>query len=113
MGWGSPASAPLAPFALGRASSGAPRDMEQTRPTNSMPGRGPKSGERAADGVSSPPRGTLSANEFATRFQQGDAAVSLPDVMIAMQNSSLQFEAATQVRNRLVAAYQEIMNMQV
>lgn len=54
-----------------------------------------------------------SASTLATRFQQGDAAVSLPDVMIAMQKSSLQFEAATQVRNRLVAAYQEIMNMQV
>ena len=53
------------------------------------------------------------ASTLATRFQQGDAAVSLPEVMIAMQKSSLHFEAATQVRNRLVAAYQEIMNMQV
>lgn len=50
---------------------------------------------------------------LATRFVAGDAQVSLPEVMVAMQKSSLQFEAVTQVRNRLVAAYQEIMNMQV
>ena len=30
-----------------------------------------------------------------------------------MQKSSLAFQAATQVRNKLVAAYQEIMSMQV
>ncbi|MEQ8485052.1 MAG: flagellar hook-basal body complex protein FliE [Pseudomonadales bacterium] len=53
------------------------------------------------------------ASQMATRFQQGDPSVSLPDVMISMQKSSLHFEAATQVRNRLIAAYQEIMNMQV
>lgn len=53
------------------------------------------------------------SGELTTRFVAGDAQVSLPDVMVAMQKSSLQFEAVTQVRNRLVAAYQEIMNMQV
>jgi len=54
-----------------------------------------------------------SATALATRFQQGDPGVGLPEVMISMQKASLHFEAATQVRNRLVAAYQEIMNMQV
>jgi flagellar hook-basal body complex protein FliE len=51
--------------------------------------------------------------ELSTRFVAGDSSVSLPEVMVTMQKSSLQFEAVTQVRNRLVAAYQEIMNMQV
>jgi flagellar hook-basal body complex protein FliE len=58
-------------------------------------------------------RAQQSASSLATRFQQGDPGVGLPDVMISMQKASLHFEAATQVRNRLVAAYQEIMNMQV
>jgi flagellar hook-basal body complex protein FliE len=53
------------------------------------------------------------SSTLATRFVAGDNSVSLPEVMVAMQKSSLQFEAVTQVRNRLVAAYQEIMNMQV
>jgi flagellar hook-basal body complex protein FliE len=46
-------------------------------------------------------------------YELGDPAVSLTDLSIAMQKSSLAFQAATQVRNKLVAAYQEIMSMQV
>lgn len=53
------------------------------------------------------------ATDLATKFQQGAPDVGLPEVMISIQKASLQFEAITQVRNRLVAAYQEIMNMQV
>lgn len=53
------------------------------------------------------------AGDLATRFTVGEPDVTLPEVMVAMQKSSLQFEAATQVRNRLIAAYQEIMNMSV
>ncbi len=53
------------------------------------------------------------ASTLATRFEQGAPEVSLADVMLSQQKASLQFEAVTQVRNRLVAAYQEIMNMQV
>jgi flagellar hook-basal body complex protein FliE len=33
--------------------------------------------------------------------------------MLAMQKSQLGFQATLQVRNRLVSAYSEIMNMQV
>jgi flagellar hook-basal body complex protein FliE len=53
------------------------------------------------------------ASQLATRFQQGDPSVGLPELMVSMQKASLHFEAATQVRNRLIAAYQESMNMQV
>jgi flagellar hook-basal body complex protein FliE len=33
--------------------------------------------------------------------------------MVAMQKSSIAFQATVQVRNKMVAAYQDIMNMQV
>lgn len=39
--------------------------------------------------------------------------VGLTEVMVATQKASLSFEAMKQVRNKLVAAYQEVMNMQV
>jgi flagellar hook-basal body complex protein FliE len=65
------------------------------------------------DSLASVNQAQQTASTLATRFQQGDQGVNLPDVMISMQKASLQFEAVTQVRNRLVAAYQEIMNMQV
>jgi flagellar hook-basal body complex protein FliE len=39
--------------------------------------------------------------------------VSLEETMVAMQKAQLGFTATLQVRNRLVSAYSEIMNMQV
>jgi flagellar hook-basal body complex protein FliE len=39
--------------------------------------------------------------------------VSIEETMIAMQKAQIGFSAAVQVRNRLVQAYSEIMNMQV
>jgi flagellar hook-basal body complex protein FliE len=53
------------------------------------------------------------ADELGQRFAMGDDTVSLSDTMIAMQKSSISFQATVQVRNKLVSAYHEIMNMQV
>ncbi|MBA5605541.1 flagellar hook-basal body complex protein FliE [Duganella sp. FT3S] len=47
------------------------------------------------------------------RFAMGDESVSLSDVMISMQKASINFQATMQVRNKLVTAYHDIMNMQV
>lgn len=46
-------------------------------------------------------------------FVLGDNSVSLSDTMIAMQKASINFQAAVQVRNKVVQAYNDIMNMQV
>ena len=53
------------------------------------------------------------ASTLSRSFEQGDAGVSLTQVMVATQKASVSFQAMTQVRNKLVDAYQEIMNMQV
>ncbi|MBV5308574.1 flagellar hook-basal body complex protein FliE [Chromatium okenii] len=53
------------------------------------------------------------ASTLQTQFELGDDNVSLPQVMLAMNRASISFEAINQVRNRLLTAYQEIMNMQV
>ena len=50
---------------------------------------------------------------LATAFEQGDPNVNLSDVMVAIQKASVSFQAMTQVRNNLVSAYKEVMNMQV
>lgn len=50
---------------------------------------------------------------LAQRFEQGDPGIDLPEVMIAMQKSSVSFQAMTQVRNKLVEAYKDVMNMPV
>ncbi len=46
-------------------------------------------------------------------FQAENPNVSLEETMIAIQQSSLSFQAVVQVRNKLVTAYSEMMNMQV
>lgn len=47
------------------------------------------------------------------QFQIGAEGASLEKTMVAMQTSQVAFQAALTVRNRLVGAYSEIMNMQV
>ena len=53
------------------------------------------------------------AEGLTKRFQMGDDSVNLSDVMISMQKASINFQATVQVRNKLVQAYHDIMNMQV
>ena len=53
------------------------------------------------------------AQTLGKNFALGDDSVSLSDVMIAGQKASISFQATVQVRNKLVSAYQDIMNMQV
>jgi flagellar hook-basal body complex protein FliE len=53
------------------------------------------------------------ATDMAAALERGDKSVTLPEVMIALQKASLSFQAMTEVRNRLVNAYQEVMNMPI
>jgi flagellar hook-basal body complex protein FliE len=53
------------------------------------------------------------AKSLAAAFEAGDENVNLSEVMVAIQKASVSFQAMTQVRNNLVSAYKEIMNMQV
>ena len=53
------------------------------------------------------------AQKMAQSFSSGDPNVNLQDVMVNLQKANLSFQQMTQVRNRLVSAYQDIMNMQV
>lgn len=46
-------------------------------------------------------------------FEKGDKGVDPVEVMVSLQKANISFQAATQVRNKLVSAYQEIMNMPV
>lgn len=50
---------------------------------------------------------------LAQAFELGDPNVSLVDVMISSQKASVSFTALTEVRNKFLNAYQEIMSMSV
>ncbi|MDE1161697.1 MAG: flagellar hook-basal body complex protein FliE [Acidobacteriaceae bacterium] len=51
------------------------------------------------------------ANEAVTGLMNG-SGVEVHDAMIATQKADMSFELALQVRNKAVAAYQQMMNMQ-
>ena len=53
------------------------------------------------------------SKDVTAAFEAGDPSVSLAEVMITAQKASLQFAGMTEVRNKLLNAYQEVMNMPV
>jgi flagellar hook-basal body complex protein FliE len=53
------------------------------------------------------------ANQLATSFERGTPGIELSDVMLEMQKANVSFRALTEVRNRMVSVYQEVMNMQI
>jgi flagellar hook-basal body complex protein FliE len=55
----------------------------------------------------------VEANQMAEKLAAGDTNQNLHEVMIALQTASVSFQEMVQVRNKLVTAYQDVMNMQV
>ncbi|MGH8214089.1 MAG: flagellar hook-basal body complex protein FliE [Rhodanobacteraceae bacterium] len=51
------------------------------------------------------------AQQMSASFERGDPGTDLPQVMLAVQKADLSFRAMTEVRNKLVDAYNNIMNM--
>ena len=54
----------------------------------------------------------VDAQNTTQAFERGEA-VPLTDVVLKMQKASLSFEATLQVRNKVLKAYEDIMNMPV
>jgi flagellar hook-basal body complex protein FliE len=55
----------------------------------------------------------MDAKQLTRQFESGAPEVNLQDVVLSLQKASLSFQTMVQVRNKLVTAYQEVMNMQV
>lgn len=53
------------------------------------------------------------AQSMTHQYQLGQNDVSLEDAMISMQKANISFQTTVQVRNKLVTAYNDIMNMQL
>lgn len=53
------------------------------------------------------------AGAMKTAFEVGDPNVDLSDVMISVQKAGVAFQATVEIRNRLVEAYKDILNMPV
>jgi flagellar hook-basal body complex protein FliE len=53
------------------------------------------------------------ATELQKQVQLENPSVSLEETMVAIQKAQIGFQATLHVRNRMVQAYSDIMNMQV
>ncbi|MGR9073058.1 MAG: flagellar hook-basal body complex protein FliE [Gammaproteobacteria bacterium] len=51
------------------------------------------------------------AIDMARAFETGETDASLAEVMVSLQKADVSFQAMVQVRNKLVEAYKDIMNM--
>lgn len=80
---------------------------------NDMQAAKPDFGQLLKDSINHVNETQKTAASMATAFEAGDPNVNLSEVMVSLQKASVSFQAMTQVRNNLVSAYKEIMNMQV
>ena len=64
-------------------------------------------------GIDSVNQSQLKANQLTDAFARGTPGVELPQVMLEVSKANVSFHALNEVRNRLVSAYQDIMNMQM
>ncbi len=53
------------------------------------------------------------SSAMAEAYERGVAGVDITDVMIASQKASVAFQAAVQVRNKVIEAYRDVMNMPI
>ena len=95
---------------------GNPAAAGDARPSNAIDTARPARSDfqqtlsNAIDGVS---KAQNDAGALQQAFEVGDPRADLARVMVAMQQSQVAFKAAVEVRNRLVQAYQDVMNMPV
>jgi len=90
----------------------------QVRPGASQPSTTPADGPSQfatllRQGIDQVNQSQQRASELADAFARGTPGVELPQVMVQMEKASVSFRALTEVRNRLISAYQDIMNMQM
>ena len=84
----------------------------QIRPSQEVQAA-PKFGDLLATAVNAVNNTQLQASSLATAYEQGDPGVSISQVMIQSQKASISFQALTQVRNKVIQAYEDIMKMPV
>ena len=53
------------------------------------------------------------ADTMAANFAAGNNTENLHEVMLSLQKANISFQEMVQVRNKLVSAYHDVMNMQV
>jgi flagellar hook-basal body complex protein FliE len=80
---------------------------------NAAPADGPEFSQVLKSTIDQVNAAQQQAHKMAEDFSSGQSNVNLQDVMINLQKANLSFQQMVQVRNKLVSAYHDIMNIQV
>lgn len=88
-------------------------ELQAPSPGAPPPVGGPKFGDLLMNTIDSVNETQQAAQQMKTGFENGTGDATLVEVMVASQKADLSFRAMTEVRNKLITAYQEIMNMPV
>lgn len=73
----------------------------------------PSFGDMLEQAVNSVNKVQKNSAEMAKAYETGDPNVDITDVMVASQKASVSFQSMVQVRNKLIEAYRDVMNMPV
>lgn len=76
-------------------------------------GAAPAFGALLKQGIDAVNTQQQSADALSSAWERGVPGVDLARVMVETQKASVSFQALAQVRNRLISAYQDIMNMSI
>ena len=99
---------------------GSPRALEAVPNPNAVqfgqpgvqaPASAPSFGDTLQNALKGVNEAQKNAGALAQAFELGDPRADLARVMVASQQSQVAFRATVEVRNRLVQAYQDVMNM--
>jgi flagellar hook-basal body complex protein FliE len=85
----------------------------QHKPAASEVVNGPAFGDLLKKSLDAVNTSQQSAASVADSYERGDKSIDLATVMLESQKASVSFRALTEVRNRLVNVYQDIMNMPI
>jgi flagellar hook-basal body complex protein FliE len=90
---------------------GAQAELPSTRPMGDAAPASGGFGDLLRQSIDKVNSAQVSAAQQSQAFERGDPGIDLAQVMISGQKAELGFLAVNQVRNKLVDAYKEIMNM--
>jgi flagellar hook-basal body complex protein FliE len=81
--------------------------------TASSTAQGPSFAGMLKQGIDAVNSTQQQADRLETAWERGDPGVNLANVMVEAEKASVSFSALSQVRNRLISVYQDIMNMSI
>lgn len=97
----------------GMRSLGALNVTESAGASSNVSSKVPSFGDLMTKAISQVNDTQQKSAAMAEAYEKGVAGVDITDVMIASQKASVAFQATVQVRNKLIEAYKDVMNMPI